>query len=161
MPSFDIVSKVDSMEIQNAVHQAQKELATRFDFKGVKAEIVLDDHNIKLSTENEFQMLALVEIVVGKIAKRNIDLKAVDRGEPDVSPLGHARQTVKIKQGIDTATAKEIQKFIRDSKLKVTSQIQGDAVRVQGKNRDDLQAVITAVGTQDYPVALSYENFRN
>ncbi len=161
MPSFDIVSKVDSMEIQNAVHQAQKELSTRYDFKGSNAEIALDKNDIKLSTENEFQMLALVEIVVGKLAKRSIDLKSVDRGKPDISPLGHARQVIRIKQGIDTPTAKDIQKFIRDSKIKVTSQIQGDAVRVQGKKRDDLQAVMSAVRAHDFPVALGYENFRD
>ena len=100
MPSFDIVSEVNSMEIENAVNIAKKELANRFDFKGSKAEIVLEKNEIKLSAEDQFKITALVEIVLGKIAKRNISMKNVEQGDPDVSPLGHARQVIKIKQGI-------------------------------------------------------------
>src|SRR5687768_4991606 len=99
MPSFDIVSQVNSMEIENAVNQAKKELATRFDFKGSKAEIKLEKSEITLTAEDKFKIKALEEIVVGKIAKRQISLKSVDRAEPDISPLGHARQLIKIKQG--------------------------------------------------------------
>src|SRR5438552_6111645 len=99
MPSFDIVSQVSSMEIENAVNQAKKELANRFDFKGSKAEIVLDKNEIKISAEDQFKIKALEEIVIGKLAKRQISLKNVERGDPEVSPLGHARQTIKIKQG--------------------------------------------------------------
>ncbi|MFN7137979.1 MAG: YajQ family cyclic di-GMP-binding protein [Limisphaerales bacterium] len=161
MPSFDIVSEVNSMEIENAVNQAKKELATRFDFKGSKAEIVLEKNEIKLSAEDEFKVRTLVEIILGKLAKRNISLKSVDKGEPDISPLGHARQTIKIKQGIETADAKQITQFIRDTKLKVTTQIQDQQVRVTGKSRDDLQAVIAAVRGKDFPVALSFQNFRD
>lgn len=161
MPSFDIVSKVNPMEVQNAVNQAQKELASRFDFKGSSAQIVLEKDEIKLNAEDQFKMQSLVEIVVGKLARRSIDLKSVDQGAPEISPLGHARQTVKIKQGIETPVAKQIQALIRDRKFKVTSQIQGDAVRVQGKSRDDLQAVIAAVRGHDFPVALGFENFRD
>ena len=101
MPSFDIVSQVNSMEIENAVNIAKKELANRFDFRGTKAEIVLEKNEIKLSAENPFKLKALTEIVIGKIAKRNISLKNVEQCEPDVSPLGHARQLIKIKQGLD------------------------------------------------------------
>src|SRR5881296_293146 len=108
MPSFDIVSEVSSMEIENAVNTAKKELANRFDFKGSKAEIVLEKNEIKLSAEDQFKLKALVEIVIGKIAKRNINLKNVEKGEPDVSPLGHARQVIKIKQGIEQTVAKEV-----------------------------------------------------
>src|SRR6476620_9631975 len=101
MPSFDIVSKVNSMEIENAVNQAKKELAQRFDFKGSKAEIALEKNEIKLSAEDQFKLKALTEIILGKLAKRQVNLKSVDKGEPDVSPLGHARQLIKIKQGIE------------------------------------------------------------
>src|SRR6266446_10614406 len=97
MPSFDIVSQVNPMEIENAVNQAQKELANRFDFKGSHAEIVLEKNEIKLSAEDQFKIKALVEIVMGKLAKRSISLKSVDKGQPDLSPLGHARQVIKIR----------------------------------------------------------------
>ena len=161
MPSFDIVSQVNPMEIENAVNQAQKELANRFDFKGSNAEIVLEKNEIKLSAEDQFKIRTLAEIVVGKLAKRGISLKNVEQVEPDVSPLGHARQVIKIKQGIESIVAKQITAFIRDAKFKVTTQIQGEEVRVSGKNRDDLQAVIAAVRAKDFPVALSFQNFRD
>src|SRR5262245_41520454 len=118
MPSFDIVSQVNSMEIENAVNIAKKELANRFDFKGSKAEIALEKNEIKLSAENEFKMKALAEIVIGKIAKRNINLKSVEQCAPDLSPLGHARQTIKIKQEIATDVAKQVTGFIREAKFK-------------------------------------------
>src|SRR5208282_593654 len=142
MPSFDIVSEVNSMEIENAVNQANKELANRFDFKGSQAEILLEKNEIKLSAEDEFKVKTLVEMVMGRLAKRQISLKNVEKCEPDISPLGHARQIIKLKSGIETAVAKQVTSFIRDTKLKVTTQIQGNEVRVTGKSRDDLQAVI-------------------
>jgi len=149
------------MELQNAINQAQKELTTRFDFKGSKAEISLEKNEIKLAANDQFKMKALVEIVIGKIAKRNISLKSIDKGEPDLSPLGHARQVIKIKQGIETPVAKEICQFIKGKGLKVTTQIQEQQVRVTGKNRDDLQDVIAAVRDHDFPVAVSFQNFRD
>jgi uncharacterized protein YajQ (UPF0234 family) len=149
------------MEIENAVNQAKKELATRFDFKGSKAEIILEKNEIKLSAEDQFKIQALVEIVIPKLAKRQISLKNVERGEPDISPLGHARQVIKIKQGIEAPVAKEVTSFIRDTKLKVTTQILGDQVRVTGKSRDDLQGVIAAVRAHDFPVSLNFQNFRD
>ncbi|HAV62284.1 MAG TPA: YajQ family cyclic di-GMP-binding protein [Verrucomicrobiales bacterium] len=161
MPTFDIVSKVDLMEVQNAVNQAQKELANRFDFKGANAEIKLEKNEIALSANDQFKIKALEEMVVGKLSKRNVSLKNVDRGEPNISPLGHARQSIKIKQGIDGQIAKQITAFIRDTKLKVTASIQGDEVRVSGKSRDDLQEVIAAVRGHDFPVALDFVNFRD
>jgi cyclic-di-GMP-binding protein len=161
MPSFDIVSQVSSMEIENAVNTANKELANRFDFKGSNAEIKLETNEIKLSATDQFKINALREIVINKLAKRQISLKSVEVKDPDVSPLGHARQVIVIKQGIEQTAAKQITSFIRDSKLKVTTQIQGDAVRVQGKSRDDLQAVIAAVRDHEFPVALSFQNFRD
>ena len=161
MPSFDIVSQVNSMEIENAVNQANKELANRFDFKGSNAEIVLEKNEIKLSAADQFKVKALVEMVMGRLAKRQISLKSVEKGEPDISPLGHARQVIKIKQGLETTVAKQVTSFIRDTKLKVTTQIQGDAIRVTGKSRDDLQAVIAAVRSHEFPVAVQFQNFRD
>jgi cyclic-di-GMP-binding protein len=161
MPSFDIVSEVNSMEIENAVNQAKKELANRFDFKGTKAEITLEKNEVKLSAESQFKIKALEEIVIGKLSKRNISMKCLERPEPDISPLGHARQVIKIKQGIETMVAKEITGFIRDTKVKVTTQIQDQQIRVTGKSRDDLQAVIAAVRQHEFPVALQFQNFRD
>jgi cyclic-di-GMP-binding protein len=161
MPSFDIVSQVNSMEIENAVNQAKKELANRFDFKGSNAEIALEKSDINLSAEDQFKIRALAEIVMGKLSKRNISLKNVEQGEPDISPLGHARQVIKIKQGLDAVIAKQVTGFIREGKFKVTTQIQGEEVRVNGKSRDELQAVITAVRAKDFPVALQFVNFRD
>ncbi|MBI2949276.1 MAG: YajQ family cyclic di-GMP-binding protein [Verrucomicrobia bacterium] len=161
MPSFDIVSIVSSMEVENAVNQARKELANRFDFKATKAEIVLDKNEIKLSAEDKFKIKALEEIVIGKLAKRQVSMKNVERGEPEISPLGHARQILKIKQGIEPPIAKQITTFIRDLKLKVTTQILEDQIRVSGKSKDDLQSVIGAVRAHDFPVALSFQNFRD
>ena len=161
MPSFDIVSQVNSMEIENAVNQAKKELANRFDFKNSKWEIVLEKTEIKLTADNEFKVTTLNEIVIGKLAKRGVSMKSVESGEPDISPLGHARQTIKIKMGIETAVAKEITGFIREGKFKVTTQIQGDEVRVTGKSRDELQEVMTAVRGKEFPVAVQFVNFRD
>jgi cyclic-di-GMP-binding protein len=161
MPSFDIVSQVNSMEIENAVNMAKKELANRFDFKGTNAEIALEKNEIKLSADNPFKLKALTEIVIGKIAKRNISLKNVEQCEPEVSSLGHARQVIKIKQGLAPDVAKQVTGLIREGKFKVTTQIQDQQVRVTGKSRDDLQAVIAAVRAKDFPVALQFTNFRD
>jgi cyclic-di-GMP-binding protein len=161
MPSFDIVSRVNPMEIENAVNQAKKELASRFDFKGSKAEITLLKDEIQLSAEDEFKLKALMEIVMGKLARRQVSLKNVEQVAPEVSPLGHARQVIKIKQGIETTIAKQITGFIRDSKAKLTTQIQSDEIRVTGKSKDDLQSVIGSLRAKDFPVALQFQNFRD
>src|SRR2546426_2159883 len=161
MPSFDIVSQVNPMEIENAVNQSRKELANRFDFKGSTAEIVLEKNEIKLTAVDQFKMRALVEIVIGKLSKRSISLKSVDKGQPELSPLGHARQIIKIRQGIEPPVAKQITGSIRDGKFKVTTQIQGEEIRVTSKSKDELQTVIAAIRAQDFPVALSFQNFRD
>jgi hypothetical protein len=160
MPSFDVVSEVDLMEVKNAVEQAQKELANRFDFREAKAEIILEKESIKLSAINQFKINALEEIVLGKLARRNVSLKNIDRQDADISPLGHARQELKLKQGLETDVAKIIVQAIRDTKLKVTTQIQDRQIRVTGKNRDDLQAVIAFLRGKEFTVALNYTNFR-
>ena len=161
MPSFDIVSQVNSMEIENAVNIAKKELANRFDFKGSNAQIALEKNEIKLSAEDQFKITALAEITMGKLAKRNISLKSVEKKEPEISPLGHARQVILIKQGIETSIAKQITGFIREQKFKVTTQIQGDEIRVTSKSRDELQTVIAAVRAHEWPVAVQFVNFRD
>jgi cyclic-di-GMP-binding protein len=161
MPSFDVVSQVNSMEIENAVNQAKKELANRFDFKGSTAEIVLEKDEIKLSAEDQFKIRALSEIMMGKLAKRNISLKNVEKAEPDISPLGHARQVIKIKQGLEHTVAKQVTQLIRDKKFKVTSAIQGTEIRVSSKSRDELQTVIAALRAAEFPVSLQFVNFRD
>ena len=148
------------MELENAVNQAKKELATRFDFKNSRAEILLEKNDIKLSAEDAVKMRGLVEIVINKLTKRNISLKNVDQGQPELSPLGHARQVIKIKQGIESSVAKQITGFIRDGKFKATTQIMGEEVRVTSKSRDELQTIIAAVKAKDWPVAVNFINFR-
>ena len=148
------------MEIENAVNQAKKELANRFDFKGSKAEIVLEKSEIKLSAEDQFKITALHEIVIGKLAKRQISLKNVESMPTDISPLGHARQVIKIKQGIEQPVAKEITGFIRETKLKVTTQIQGEAVRITSAKKDELQGVMQLLRAQDFDFPLSFTNYR-
>jgi uncharacterized protein YajQ (UPF0234 family) len=161
MPSFDIVSQANSMEIENAINQAKKELANRFDFKGSNAEIVLEKFEIKLSANDAFKVRSLAEIVMGKLSKRGISPKSVEQKDADVSPLGHARQVIKIKNGLEQTVAKEITGFIREGKFKVTSAIQGDEVRVNGKSRDELQTVIGALQAKDFPASLQFVNFRD
>ena len=160
MPSFDVVSEVDLMEVKNAIEQAQKELANRFDFREAKAEIILEKEAIQLSAINQFKIQALEEIVLGKLARRNVSLKNVERKDADISPLGHARQELKLKQGLETDIAKTICQAIRDTKIKVQTQIQDRQIRVTGKNRDDLQEVIAFLRGKEFPVALNYTNFR-
>ena len=161
MPSFDLVSQVNSMEIENAVNAAKKELAYRFDFKGSNAEILLEKNEIKLSAEDQFKVKGLAAIVMDKLARRAISLKNVERCDPDISPLGHARQLIKIKQGLEPDVAKQVTGFIREKKFKVTTQIQDQQIRVTSKSRDELQALMAAVKTQDFPVALQFQNFRD
>ena len=162
MPSFDIVSEIDRQEVDNALNQARKELVTRFDFKGSSAAI--EDKakdKIGLSAEDGTRLKALHEIVIGKLAKRNIDLRNVDHGTPAISPLGHASQELTIKQGIEGVKAKEIIAAIKERDFKVQSSLQGTEIRVTGKKRDDLQAVIAFLRSQDFGVSLAYRNFRD
>jgi uncharacterized protein YajQ (UPF0234 family) len=160
MPSFDVVSEVDKQEITNALDQARKEIATRFDFREAKAEIEYEKDEFKLSAINQFKLEALEEILLGKLARRNISLKNIERKTADISPLGHARQVLKVKQGMETDEAKKVVAVIKETKLKVQAQIQERQVRVTGKNRDDLQAVIAVLKGKEFDVALNYTNFR-
>lgn len=161
MPSFDIVSEVNLQEVDNAVNQARKEIATRFDFKDSKCEIQWDQSVIKLFADDEFRLKSLTEVFLSKLAKRQVSFKNLEYEKVEVAPMGGARQEIKILQGISTDKAKPITQAIRDSKLKVQSQIQEQKIRVTGKSRDDLQAVITLVRSRDFGVALSFSNFRD
>lgn len=160
MPSFDVVSEVDMQEIDNALNQARKEVSNRFDFKNAQAKILLEKEVIKLSAVDQYKITALEEIVLGKLAKRNISLKNIDRKDPDISPLGHARQELKIKQGLEGEIAKKIVHTIKDAKLKVQASIQEKQVRVTGKSRDELQEAIALLRTKEFDVSLNYTNFR-
>src|SRR5438876_4357049 len=142
MPSFDIVSEVDKQEIDNALNQSRKELATRFDFKDTKAEILHEKDKIVLTAEDAARLRALREIVIGKLSKRGVDLRNVEQVEPAISPLGHARQELKIHQGLEGTKAKEIIQAMKSQNFKVQSQLQDRQIRVTGKKKDDLQAVI-------------------
>jgi uncharacterized protein YajQ (UPF0234 family) len=160
MPSFDIVSEVDKQEIDNAINQARKELSTRFDFKDSKATVQMADPAlIELTAEDGGRLKSLMEIVIGRLAKRNVDLRNVERKDPAISPLGHARQEIHIKQ--DGDKAKEIIKAIKALDAKVQSQIQDRQIRVTGKKRDDLQTVIQFLRGKDFGVGLSFKNFRD
>jgi len=161
MPSFDIVSEIDKGEIDNAINQARKELAARFDFKGSTAKIEMEKNDINLSAENGSRLKGLEEILVGKLAKRNIDLRNVDRKDPAISPLGHATQKIVIKQGIEGEKAKEITKAVKAMTNKVQCALQEMQIRVTGKKRDDLQEVIAFLRSKDFGVALSFKNFRD
>lgn len=161
MPFFDIVSEVNSMEIENAVNQSKKELASRFDFKDSKAEIVLDKNDIKLAAEDQFRIKMLADIVLTRLGKRGVSMKNVEKKDAEISSLGHARQIISIKQGIEAAIAKQVTAFIRERKFKVTAQIQDQQVRVTGKSKDELQAVIATVRGHDFPLALSFKNFKD
>jgi len=161
MPSFDIVSEIDNHELQNAVDQANKEVTTRFDFKGTHSSFELADADIKMSTESEFQLDQMYDMLTGKLTKRGIDIRCLERGDMDLQ-LKTARQTVTVKQGLESADAKKIVKLIKDEKLKVQASIQGDSVRVTGKKRDDLQTAIALLKEKD-PVSLplQFNNFRD
>ena len=160
MPSFDIVSEVDAQEIDNALNQARKELATRFDFKGSVAEIVAEKDKITLTAEDASRLRGLREIVIGKLSKRGVDLRNVEQVEPAISPLGHARQELKIQQGLEGDKAKEIILAIKGQNFKVQSQLQERHIRVTGKKRDDLQAVIALLKQQDFDFAVQFVNYR-
>jgi uncharacterized protein YajQ (UPF0234 family) len=160
MPSFDIVSKVDLHEITNAVDQANREVATRFDFKNTQTSFTLSAEAINLSTETEFQLQQMQEILGSKLAKRNIDIQFLEYKDPETN-LRQARQEAQILQGIKQDTAKTIIKYIKDKKLKVQASIQGDQVRVTGKKRDDLQEVMAALRGEDFKIPLQFDNFRD
>ena len=161
MPSFDIVSEVDKQELDNAVNQARKELATRFDFKGIITEILLEKDKITLTTQDAGHLRGLRDILIGKLSKRGVDLRNIEQDEPAISSVGHARQELKIQQGLEGNKAKEIIQAIKSQGFKVQSQLQDQQVRVTGKKKDDLQAVIQFIRNRDFGVATNFKNFRD
>ncbi len=161
MPSFDIVSEVDKQEIDNAINQARKELATRFDFKGTTAEVIHEKDKIILTAEDAARLRGLREILVGKLGKRGVDLRNIDQQEPAISSMGHARQELKIQQGLEGEKAKEIIQAIKAGGFKVQNQLQDRQIRVTGKKKDELQAVIQFVRSRDFGVATNFKNFRD
>jgi cyclic-di-GMP-binding protein len=164
MPSFDVVSKVDLQEVDNAVNQTKKEIATRYDFQGTQTLITLgeDKQSILLKANSEGRVQAAFEVLQSKMIKRGISARALDPGEMDKAALGHVKLTVKIKQGVSQEKAKDLIKVLKDSKLKVQGSIQGDQLRITGKNRDDLQAAMQLFREQQEPLKLDlqFTNFR-
>jgi cyclic-di-GMP-binding protein len=161
MPSFDIVCEVDHTEVKNATNQVRKELQNRFDFKGVQWEMTEEKSSIDLHAESEFKLRAIIEILLDKLAKRGVSLKNIDQGQSEVSSAGRGRQVIKLKEGLEPEVSKKIVASLKAQKLKVTPSIEGDKVRVSGKNRDDLQTCISHVRQMDLPVTVSFSNFRD
>ena len=161
MPSFDTVCEADLVEVKNAVDNTAKEIGTRFDFKGTSAAIELKDKDITLIGDSDFQLQQIDDILRNKLAKRNVDVRFLDKG--DVQKMGgdKVKQVVKVRNGIASEDAKKIQRIIKDSKLKVQGSIQGDSVRVTGAKRDDLQAAMALLKKEITDVPVSFNNFRD
>jgi cyclic-di-GMP-binding protein len=162
MPTFDVVSEVDMQEVRNAIDQAQRELATRFDFKGTDSTVELTDKAIELHSATEDRLKAAAQVLEEKLVRRKVSLKALDYGKIEEAAKGTARQRVALNVGISDDKAREIGKFIKGLSLKgVQHQVQGDQLRISGKKRDDLQAAITAMRDHDFGVPLQFTNFRD
>lgn len=160
MPSFDIVSEVDTHELTNAVDQANREVGTRFDLRGTSAKYELEDNVITQKADNEFQLKQMLDILRGRLSARGIDVRAMDEGKVETN-LAEARQKITIKQGIEQPVAKKIVAKIKEAKMKVEAQINGEKIRVTGKKRDDLQTAIAMLRKADVEVPLQFENFRD
>lgn len=160
MPSFDVVSDFDAHEARNGIDQANREVNTRFDFKGSGSKFELDDQVITLTSESDFQLQQMLDIMRQKLAKRGIDLACLEVREPELVGK-EARQTVLMRKGIESDLARKLVKQIKSSKLKVQAAIQGDKLRISGKKRDDLQAAIALLKESDTELPLQYENFRD
>ncbi|MFC7749812.1 YajQ family cyclic di-GMP-binding protein [Paenibacillus thermoaerophilus] len=158
--SFDIVSKLDMQELNNAVSQALREIETRFDFKGSKSNIAIEKNELVVTSDDEYKLNSVIDILHSKMAKRGISLKHLKYGKTEPAAGGTVRQRISLQQGIDADNAKKINGLIRDSKLKVKSQIQGDQLRVSGKSKDDLQKVIQLLKGADLPLDLQFVNYR-
>ena len=162
MPTFDVVSQVDKQEVRNAVDQAQRELSTRFDFKGTDSSVELHDNELRLHSATEDRLKAVVQVLEEKLVKRKVSLKALDHGKVEEASRGAARQTITLKAGLSSDNAKAVNRWIKDKGPKgVSSQTQGEQVRVTGKKRDDLQSVIAALREADLGIPLQFNNFRD
>ena len=160
MPSFDVVSEVDQHEVNNAADQSNREIGTRFDFKGSDAKVVIADGNLLLEAQSEFQIDQMRDILVGKLAKRGVDVGALKVDKVETTGT-RARQKIEVRQGIDQDTARKLVKLIKESKLKVQASIQGEQLRITGKKRDDLQDAIALLKKSDVGLPLQYQNFRD
>lgn len=160
MPSFDVVSEVNMQEVRNAVDQANREISTRFDFKGSDARVEQTEDTLTLHASSEFQVDQVMDILLNKLAKRGVDIACLDKGKVEVAGV-KARQAVTLRQGINAELAKKIVKLIKDSKIKVQVSIQGEQVRVSGKKRDDLQETIALLRQTKLDLPLQYTNFRD
>jgi uncharacterized protein YajQ (UPF0234 family) len=160
MPSFDVVSEIDTHELTNAVDQAIRELAQRFDFKGTDAAFELEDTTVTMVAPADFQLKQMLEILKLRVAKRGIDVACLEVKDPEVN-LARAKQQVILRHGIDAETGRKVSRLIKDSKLKVQAQIQGEKVRVIGKKRDDLQEAIAFLRRADLGLPLQFNNFRD
>ncbi|MBR5318693.1 MAG: YajQ family cyclic di-GMP-binding protein [Peptococcaceae bacterium] len=161
-PSFDVVSEVDMQEVNNAINQTVKEITQRFDFKGTKSTVEIENGNaIKIVTEDDTRMRNIVDILQSKFIKRGVAIKNLEYGKVESAAGGMVRQSIRVKQGIDAEVAKKITKDIKNLKVKVQAQLQDDQIRVSGKKIDDLQAVIAFLKGQDYGVELQFSNFRS
>lgn len=158
--SFDIVSKVELEEVKNAITQAMKEIENRFDFKGSKSDIALEKEEIVVRSDDEYKLKSVIDILQSKMIKRGVPIRNLEYGKIEPASGGTVRQNIKLKQGVDQENAKKINILIRDSKLKVKSQIQGDQIRVSGKSKDDLQAVMSLLRGADLPLELQFTNYR-
>jgi cyclic-di-GMP-binding protein len=159
--SFDIVSKFDYQELRNAIDQAQREIQQRYDLKDTATEITLTEKDITINTASEYSLQAVRDTIESKLIKRSLSLKILDYGKEEPSSGGRVRQHINLREGLNDEVAKKLSKRIRDEFKKVTPQIQGDLIRVQAKNKDDLQSVIAALkGEDDLPVALQFVNYR-
>ena len=161
MPSFDIISEFDTHEVKNAVDQANKEVSTRFDFKGTSSNFELTDEKLVMISESTFQLQQMFSVIVAKLSRRGVDVGCMDVGDPKGTGGKLMRQEITLKQGLDSPTAKKIVKLIKDKKLKVQAAINGDKVRVTGKKRDDLQEVIQMLRDEKLETPLQYDNFRD
>jgi cyclic-di-GMP-binding protein len=157
--SFDVVSEYDRQELVNALDQANREIGSRYDLKDTKTEVVLAEDEININTSSEFVLDAVVDIVQQKALKRGLSIKIFDAQKVESASGGRVRQTIKLKKGLTQELAKQVSKIVRDTS-KATAQIQGDAVRVVSKNRDELQAVIQTLKAEDFPAALQFTNYR-
>lgn len=161
MPSFDTVLEADLVEVKNAVDQVAREIGTRFDFKGTSAAIEFKDKEITLHGDADFQLQQIEDVLRNKLAKRNVDVRFLDKGKVEKIGGDKVKQVIKVKSGIESETAKKIQRLIKDSKLKVQAAIQGDAVRVTGAKRDDLQAAMALIKKDVPDMPLTFNNFRD
>jgi cyclic-di-GMP-binding protein len=161
MPSFDIVSEVNQVEVRNALDQANKEVSTRFDFKGSDARVEYDGKAMTLYADDDFKLKQVTDILVAKLTRRQVDIRSLDYGNAEKISGNKMKQAVKVRTGVEQDLAKKVVKLLKESKLKVQGSIQGDAVRVSGTKKDDLQAAIALIRTSiaDYP--LQYQNFRD